>query len=254
MFFLAVSALGSEAAYLLICTAIYWCWSRRLGVLLLQALLVSVIINRFLKNLFMMERPPSDFWLVEYRPSGFGFPSGHAMAAATFYPLLFFQRRELIFLTAAIAIPSLMALSRVYLGVHYLGDVLGGLVFGLAVAVLYRAANPHIEGERLGFFLIGFAAASTLAGLVMNNPSPAPLGAALIALITGINILKGHELFSDTKNNKIRLRRFLIGALISSPPAYLTQVLGGWLAVLMYGVVVFVAMYAAPKVFRVLER
>lgn len=74
------------------------------------------------------------------------FPSDHATAtfaiAATFL-LHKIRRMGLWFLAAAV----LIAISRVYIGTHYVGDVLGGAVTGIVAAILIRAL--YREGTRL---------------------------------------------------------------------------------------------------------
>jgi membrane-associated phospholipid phosphatase len=72
----------------------------------------------------------------------YGFPSGHASAAAAFCLALaiFFHWRGSI--PFALAWPTLMALSRVYLGRHFLADVLGGLGIGaLSAGVVFSACR-----------------------------------------------------------------------------------------------------------------
>lgn len=82
----------------------------------------------------------------------YGFISGHVSAAAAlaFSLALMFGARRWGWWLLALAWPMLMALSRLYLGRHFLADVLGGLLFGAAAAALawafLRAAEP---GQRL---------------------------------------------------------------------------------------------------------
>jgi len=73
-------------------------------------------------------------------PLSKSFPSSHASMAvvgtftvATLYPAA---------LPALIALTAVLCFSRVYLGVHYLGDVLGGLAFGLVVGALWILLVP----------------------------------------------------------------------------------------------------------------
>ncbi len=68
--------------------------------------------------------------------ANYGFPSGHASAATAFALglVLFFGRRR--FLAFAVGWPIVMGLSRIYLGRHFLADVLGGVAVGGASALL----------------------------------------------------------------------------------------------------------------------
>lgn len=89
----------------------------------------------------LAQRPrPSAGWIVE---SGFSFPSGHAMSTATATVTLGYvlwsltgKRASTAWLAAQWALVLLLMTTRVYLGVHYLSDVLAGGLLGLAWARL----------------------------------------------------------------------------------------------------------------------
>ncbi len=72
-----------------------------------------------------------------FRPNYQAFPSGHSAASAAFFGVLFFVcwRSGL----ALFLIPLLVGASRIFLGAHYLSDVIGGLVLGLFCAALVAA-------------------------------------------------------------------------------------------------------------------
>ncbi len=81
----------------------------------------------------------------------YSFPSNHAFnnfAAATFYYRLFPKLKWVLFITA-----SLIALSRVYLGLHYPSDILGGavlgVIFGYAFAEIAILINDHYKKRGL---------------------------------------------------------------------------------------------------------
>jgi membrane-associated phospholipid phosphatase len=67
----------------------------------------------------------------------FGFPSGHCSSATTLWGSIALLFRNSFTLTLAFLVPVVMALSRMYLGRHFLADVLGGTIIGLiAVGLL----------------------------------------------------------------------------------------------------------------------
>ena len=96
------------------------------------------IINQILKFIFRRERP-TGYRLIEM--SGYSFPSGHAMASLAFYGLLIYITKRLVknkylkilLITINIAIIILIGVSRIYLGVHYLSDVLTGY----SISIIY---------------------------------------------------------------------------------------------------------------------
>ncbi|MFH1177850.1 MAG: phosphatase PAP2 family protein [Acidobacteriota bacterium] len=102
---------------------------------------------------YAVARPRPVLWETLVHPSGFSFPSGHALASATFYPLLAWGllRRRRVATGVAYAIGALFALfvgfGRLYLGVHWPSDVLAGWLLGfvqsaLVVAWLKSMARP----------------------------------------------------------------------------------------------------------------
>ncbi|MBE3582752.1 MAG: phosphatase PAP2 family protein [Limnochordaceae bacterium] len=138
---IAITNLGTAVFYMLLIPIIYWCVGRREGHNLMFLFLVSMWVNGLAKELFMMPRPAAaeGVRLVVHETSN-GFPSGHAQGAITLWGYLATQHRRLW--PWAIALILLISLSRLYLGAHYLGDVIGGLAIG---------------GILLLLFLLGFA-------------------------------------------------------------------------------------------------
>ncbi|MFD2365923.1 phosphatase PAP2 family protein [Pseudoduganella sp. GCM10020061] len=116
-----------------------WLWRRRERYWLAALVLtvpVGMALNLLLKYLFQRERPQFDEPLLTL--ATYSFPSGHASAAALFYGFLVAYlvrstaRKRWWALGAALAglMVLLVAASRVYLGAHYLSDVLAAIAEG----------------------------------------------------------------------------------------------------------------------------
>lgn len=102
--------------------------------------------HKIIKEIFQRIRPCNALTDV-LTPLGcngtFSFPSNHAVnnfAAAAFFYRLFPKLKWILFITA-----SLVALSRVYLGLHYPSDILGGVVIGSAFGYIFASGALKIE-------------------------------------------------------------------------------------------------------------
>lgn len=113
--------------------------------------LISItILQLILKNIFSRERP-IDINLIE--ETGYSFPSGHSLTSMAFYGFLIYlihisnlnKRSKIIFTTLFTIFIVVTGFSRIYLGVHYFTDVLGGFTFSLAYLIVFTS----IVRERL---------------------------------------------------------------------------------------------------------
>jgi undecaprenyl-diphosphatase len=98
----------------------------------------SILLNNALKLWFDRPRPTVFEWETHAMSSSF--PSGHAMSATVVYGTVAYLLARLqkhrwaraLTLTSAVVMIALICTTRLYLGVHYPSDVLGGIVIGLA--------------------------------------------------------------------------------------------------------------------------
>ena len=111
---------------------------KRAAILLAIDLGVAVVLDIFLKDVFRRPRPQPFFGIPP--PRTYSFPSGHALFSICFYGMLAalvttrLERplvRGLTWVLAGLLVPTI-GFSRVYLGVHYPTDVLGGWAIALA--------------------------------------------------------------------------------------------------------------------------
>jgi hypothetical protein len=117
---------------------------------------VSIVL---VKSAFALPRPPADgavevAALVELTDSEYGFPSGHAFMATLVYGglLVVFDRlRDPLTVGGVVTAILAISLSRVFLRVHYLGDIVVGAALGVGVlAVIHRVVD---ETPQRGFAL-----------------------------------------------------------------------------------------------------
>ena len=123
-----------------ILTILFVCFlkQKKVAILIPCNLIVATLANQTLKAIFQRDRP---FGYNLINASGFSFPSGHAMVSMAFYGLLIYIIYNLvknktlrnILITLNVIIILLIGLSRVYLGVHYLSDIIAGF----SISIIY---------------------------------------------------------------------------------------------------------------------
>lgn len=108
-------------------------------------LVLAVLLDLAAKGWIMRERPPQGRQLIA--ETGYSFPSGHAMLAATFYGFILFliwqtkksRTYKAVGTAVCLTMIALIALSRIYLGVHYATDVVGGFLAGIIYLIIYTS-------------------------------------------------------------------------------------------------------------------
>lgn len=133
-----VTWLGTWLAYLVVLAG-GWPLVRRQGgkyvVLAVASLLGADIVRTGINLLVHRPRPPHEYWLVQ--ASSYSYPSGHtalsgvAVGLAAWLLWRWDRRAGRTAALAAVAMGLAVGCSRVYLGVHWPSDVLGGIVFAL---------------------------------------------------------------------------------------------------------------------------
>ncbi len=116
--------------------------NKKIGFCIWLNLVCVAVLNITMKAIFQRPRP-EDLFLIE--ESGYSFPSGHSMVSAAFYGFLIYliyhcvknpylKWALIVFLVFFI---GLIGISRIYLGVHYTSDVLGGFFLSISYLIVY---------------------------------------------------------------------------------------------------------------------
>jgi undecaprenyl-diphosphatase len=151
----AVSFLGAPTTLTVVavaCSLLLWYRRRHSEAATLSTVVLGGnFLNFCLKHLIQRGRPVFDDPILSL-PT-YSFPSGHAMASTVFYGLLSIyalanarQRSYAYIAVAAVVFTvALVSFSRVYLGLHYLSDVMGGTAEGIAWLAFCSAALRYIR-------------------------------------------------------------------------------------------------------------
>ncbi len=188
-FFSAVTFFATIKAVMVVVSMALWLASRRLAYSLVGVLLLAAVVDSLLWTLLGVPRPEDPRIAVRAHVGVSSFPSGHVVTATVVYGLLA-ARDRIPFAVPVVLIPAIM-LSRLYLGVHYLADVLGGLLIGLLLMALFLRAWPKVADwlSRLPLWL--FLTAGLLAPFaILLFVGISPRGWALlgVGLASGIGL------------------------------------------------------------------
>ncbi len=143
------------AIFLIIATIILFVLikNKKIGFSIISNLVIVTILNQLLKNILQRPRP-NEFRIVE--ETGYSFPSGHSMASMAFYGYLIYLiykyvKNKYLKWTLIVLLGILICtigISRIYLGVHYTSDVLGGFLISISYLVIYiSAVNKFLLGK-----------------------------------------------------------------------------------------------------------
>ncbi|MDO4799208.1 MAG: phosphatase PAP2 family protein [Bacillota bacterium] len=248
-FFVGITMLGEEYFYLLTIAILYWCFNKRFAFGLAFAMLTSTLVNGAVKELVQAPRPFETMELRVLRKetaTGTSFPSGHTQCVSTFFSYLTMFAGRYWF-ALAFGITVLVALSRMYLGVHWPKDVIFGAILGLVIAAgagyLYRKI-PSQAVAALGLLV---ALVSIWFG---RSPDLLKAAGAMIGLAIGHFYETSSVRFAPSGTIMSVVGRSLFGAAITAAFYLGMKWLIPELYVLRYAIVVFVIVGLVPTVFE----
>ena len=116
--------------------------NKKIGLSIFSNLVIITVLNQLLKRILQRPRP-TEFRIIE--ETGYSFPSGHSMVSMAFYGYLIYLIYKYVenkhvkwisIVLLSILICSI-GVSRIYLGVHYTSDVLGGFLVSISYLILF---------------------------------------------------------------------------------------------------------------------
>ena len=126
--------------------------NKKIGLSIISNIVIITILNQLLKRILQRPRP-TGFRIVE--ETGYSFPSGHSMVSMAFYGYLIYLIYRYIknkyvkwtLITILNILICLIGISRIYLGVHYTSDVLGGFLLSISYLVIYISSIKKLLPE-----------------------------------------------------------------------------------------------------------
>jgi len=146
----SITFLGDVFGIILICIASLFIFKdKRINMCIVSNLVIVTLLNNILKLIFMRERPSINPLTVE---NTYSYPSGHSMVSMAFYGYLIYliynhiSNRKIKYLLIGIlsVLIFLIGISRVYLGVHYTSDIIGGFCFGISYIIIFIHISKKI--------------------------------------------------------------------------------------------------------------
>ncbi len=274
-FFKLISQLGSEYFYIGLVLIGFWAVKKRAAIVLTFVIVTGMVSNYLLKLAIANPRPDSSYWYQGVEETNYSTPSNHAQLSSTMYSWFSLKIKTWWILILSIVLTFLIGISRVYLGVHYLEDVLIGWGVGIVTAlILYYLEKPLVEVFSkyreeylyLILFLIGFGMTAALTYLTPLPPGDnfGSFGGIIMGIAIGLPLEKRFVNFSaelETKPDRSLLLRlilrciigliFVIGLLVVLSPFMPTADV--WLRALRYTIVAVSGFFVWPLIFTKLK-
>lgn len=246
--FTGVTTIGGEVFFIILVAVVYWTTDKKFAHMFALAYMASALVNTVTKGIFERARPythPGVEVPIESlnMTDGYSFPSGHSQAAGVIGMTAFEAKRRTalkIFELIGLIVIVLVPLSRVYLGQHYVTDVVTGLALGLGIALLvfvgvkkmgdkehlwtlllvplaiiaFLLTRTHDVGVATGGlsgFAIGYYFEKTRLGYDVRAPFKIQLLKVLIGLIGVIAVKEGFKVFYDDNVYLDFIRYMMIG-------------------------------------------
>jgi len=206
-FFRVITSLGDELFYLLFLPFLLWCVDFYLGIRVGIIFLLSVYVNTGLKEIFQQPRPFDILAEIQkVHASGYGFPSGHAQSSLVVWGSIAYWEKQIWIRNLSVLLILLIGFSRIYLGVHFPTDILGGwlfggLILGLSYFIFLKIKLDFIQRDII-FKIIGI----TLLPVILLQFQSSPDIISSVAALTGVGY---GLLFFSSSIGGIRLGNWL---------------------------------------------
>jgi hypothetical protein len=271
LFFRGVTVLGSEYFYVVLIAIWFWAVDKRGSMLAVFVLILSVASNYWLKIILKNPRPPVTNWLSGVHASNYSLPSAHAQNSVVMWGWMGLKSRTWWMGAISLTLIGLIGLSRVYIGVHWLGDVVAGWAVGILLLIALSKLEEPIRSflskynpnlQYLGVVIFGLGAlilTETLSPLTAEGLAAnfGPSGGLIIGLGIGLALERRYVNFEITSKNgekwRVALRVILGLIMVFAIAASLSLMLPEevyWMGAIQYALVTLSVIFIWPLLFK----
>lgn len=215
--FKLVSIIANETLYLIVISISYWCVSKRKAFHMIVMLCFSGYIGIVIKEFMKIPRPYTYDGiqsLYEKAAASYSFPSTHVQLATTFWGSFMILCKKRIIWMIGIVFIILVSISRLYLRVHWLSDIIGAVLFSVIVVYLYTKVTMGLS-DRKFILLQRIILAVSLIMYVMTSQVD---NLKLLGVLTGSTIgimLENHFINMNESNDfKMQVVKTVLGLSI----------------------------------------
>lgn len=206
----AFTFLGSETFYLFLLPGLIWCWRQDVVRPLVVLVVLNFLLNFALKEAFALPRPPA--YLHWTAAGGYGFPSGHAQGAMVLFGYLAWTWKQYWWPTLLILG---IGISRVYLGVHYPQDVVGGWTLGLVALMITIVIVKELKNQSLVLSPIPLALLCVFVGgmipVLLPREFTVQMGGLFAGVTAGLVLVRYYLPFSHTATPGQQVAKVAVG-------------------------------------------
>ncbi|ABK85327.1 phosphatase, PAP2 family [Bacillus thuringiensis str. Al Hakam] len=255
-FFKLVSSLANETLYLVIISFLYWCVSKRKAFHMIVMLCFSGYIGIMVKEFMKIPRPYTYDGieaLYEKSAAGYSFPSTHVQLSTTFWGSFMILCKKRIVWIIGIIFIILVAISRLYLRVHWLSDIIGAVLFSVIVVYLYTKVTMGLS-DRKFILLQRIILAVSLIMYVMTSQVD---NLKLLGVLTGSTIgimLENHFINMNESNDfKMQVVKTILGLSIMLIMQFILKKVIPDMYYLRYAVTGITITFLCPFMFHMLR-
>ena len=232
--FTATTLLGDGSVLVGLSATIYWCFDKGRGRVVTYVLLLGAYLNFFLKILIAWPRPPVELRIAEKSETSYGFPSGHAQDSTTFWSWISLDFRKRILSVLGIVIVVAVGISRIYLGLHYPVQVIGGWIVGLALAcsgilILRRLPRRNEQMRAIPQVLFAFCTLipmmTAVAFGLVGDAYPGQIGGYLFGFSLGAIVEERFVHFTNQVTATQRILRLGTGGVLTGLLVLVTELI-----------------------------